>query len=56
MDTVDQAFEALSEDAQQLLRDEARKIAQDQNPSAGEAVLIGQTWRHIRRIVRKRYL
>lgn len=56
MDNVDQAYEALSGEAQQVLRDEARKIARDQNPNAGEAVLIGQTWKHIRRLVRERYI
>jgi len=56
MDSVDLAFEALSEEAQHILRDEAREIARDQNPNAGEAVLTGQTWKQIRRLVRERYI
>jgi hypothetical protein len=56
MDEVDEAFEALSSEAQQVLRDEAREIARDQNPNAGEAVLSGETWKQIRRLVRSRYL
>lgn len=55
-DAIESYFESLSLDAQEVLRSQARAIARENNPNAGKAVTESETWTHIRRLIRERYL
>jgi plasmid replication initiation protein len=55
-DDVEAYFDALTPEAQEVLRSEARVRAERDNPEAGKAVIESQTWKHIRQLVSERYL
>ena len=55
-DSVDVAFGELSDQEQGAITATAEKLARDQNPDAGTAVIRAETWKHVRRIVKEEHL